>query len=78
MILLGASGILRVKKSSGPRGIIPMLKKRFPDTEWNEDKRWVIGGNIWSSGKHFFDFTDPKGFPCFFTSICYRAIMVKA
>jgi len=50
-ILLGQSGILKGNKASGPRGIIPKLRKEFPDTTWVEDKRWVKSGNIWTSGK---------------------------
>lgn len=49
--LLGQAGVLKGKTASGPRGIIPSLVKKFPDTKWDEDKRWVKDGNIWSSGK---------------------------
>jgi putative intracellular protease/amidase len=49
--ILGQSGILKGKSASGPRGVIPMLKKKFPDTKWVDDKRWVKDGNIWTSGK---------------------------
>jgi putative intracellular protease/amidase len=50
-ILLGQGGILKGKKASGPRGIVPKLQKQFPDTTWVDDKRWVKDGNIWTSGK---------------------------
>jgi transcriptional regulator GlxA family with amidase domain len=49
--ILGQSGILKGKSSSGPRGVIPVLRKKFPDTKWVDDKRWVRDGNIWTSGK---------------------------
>lgn len=49
--LLGQGGILKGKKASGPRALIPILRKKFPDVEWNDDKRWVQDGNVWTSGK---------------------------
>lgn len=48
--ILGQSGILKGKKASGPRALVPKLRKSFPYTEWNDNKRWVHDGNIWSSG----------------------------
>lgn len=50
-ILLGQAGVLKGKTASGPRAIIPTLAKNFPDTEWDEDKRWVHDGNVWTSGE---------------------------
>jgi transcriptional regulator GlxA family with amidase domain len=50
-IILGQSGILKGKKASGPRGLVPKLRKDFPDTTWVDDKRWVKEGSIWTSGK---------------------------
>jgi len=50
-ILLGQSGILKGKKASGPRAIVPVLQKSFPETQWIDDKRWVKDGNIWMSGE---------------------------
>lgn len=49
-ILLGQAGILKGRNASGPRALVPMLKK-FPDTHWIDDKRWVKDENIWTSGK---------------------------
>jgi putative intracellular protease/amidase len=49
--LLGQSGLLKGKKASGPRALIPMLRKKFPEVEWNDSKRWVQDGNVWTSGK---------------------------
>ena len=49
--ILGQAGVLKGKKASGPRGVLPILKKNFPDTKWVDDKRWVKDGNIWTSGK---------------------------
>lgn len=51
--LLGQSGILEGKDASGPRALVPTLKKKFPDANWIDDKRWVHDGNIWMSGKLF-------------------------
>jgi transcriptional regulator GlxA family with amidase domain len=60
-ILLGQSGSLRGMNATGPKAIVPMLRKKFPDTKWVDDKRWVKDGNIWSSGKsyNFLPFVEP-------------------
>lgn len=50
-ILLGQSGILKGKKASGPRALVPKMRKMFPEVDWNDNKRWVHDGNIWSSGE---------------------------
>lgn len=50
--MLGQSGILTGKSASGPRALIPDLKKKFPTVKWVADKRWVTDGNIWTSGMH--------------------------
>ena len=49
--LLGQAGLLKGKSANGPRGVLPTLQKKFPDTKWIDDKRWVKDGNIWTSGK---------------------------
>jgi len=54
--VLAQSGVLKGKVASGPRAIVPALKKKFPDTKWVDDKRWVHDGNIWSSGKRALPF----------------------
>ena len=46
----GYSGVLKGKRATGPRMLVPELKKKFPEAIW-EDKRWVSDGNLWSSGK---------------------------
>jgi len=46
------SGILKGKKATGPRALVPALKKTFPDTEWGE-KRWTRDGAVWCSGRFF-------------------------
>jgi transcriptional regulator GlxA family with amidase domain len=43
------SGILKGRTATGPRGLLPMLKSKFPETEW-QDQRWVQDGKIWTSG----------------------------
>lgn len=50
-ILLAQSGILKGRSASGPRALVPVLRKEFSDTKWVDDKRWVVDGNIWSSGE---------------------------
>lgn len=49
--VLGQSGVLNGRTASGPRPIVPRLRKEFPDARWVDDKRWVKDGNIWSSGE---------------------------
>ena len=47
----GYAGILDGKNVTGPRALVPQLKKLFPQATF-EDKRWVVDGNIWSSGMY--------------------------
>lgn len=48
---MAQAGVLKGRKVCGTRGIIPELKKMYPDVLWDEERRWVQDGNIWSSGK---------------------------
>ncbi|KAB8303354.1 hypothetical protein EYC80_004786 [Monilinia laxa] len=50
IFLVAQSGILKELNASGPRALVPSLKKEFPDTKWVDDRRWVVDGNIWSCG----------------------------
>jgi len=43
------SGTLKGKRATGPRALVPDLRKKFPDTQWVE-KRWTKDGSIWCSG----------------------------
>ena len=43
------SGILEGRRATGPRPLLPRLRKQFPGTSWM-DKRWEVDGNLWSSG----------------------------
>jgi transcriptional regulator GlxA family with amidase domain len=52
IFILGQSGVLKGKKASGPRPLVPTLQKKFPEATWVDNKRWVEDGNIWSSGKN--------------------------
>ena len=45
----GYSGVFNGRRATGPRELVPELKKKFPKVTW-EDKRWTSDGNIWSSG----------------------------
>ena len=45
----GPAGILKGKRATGPRALLPELKQKFPEAVW-EDKRWVRDGNLWNSG----------------------------
>lgn len=44
------AGLFKGRKATGPRILIPELKKKFPEATW-EDKRWVSDGNLWASGE---------------------------
>lgn len=49
--LLAQAGVLKGKKACGMRGIVGELKEKYPDTLWDEGRRWVQDDNIWSSGE---------------------------
>ena len=49
MYAAAPAGIMKGRRATGPRALVPDLKKKFPDVVW-EDKRWVSDGNLWSSG----------------------------
>lgn len=51
VFVLAQSGVLEGKRASGPRALVPSLKKRFGGTRWVDDRRWVRDGNIWTSGE---------------------------
>ncbi|CRG91922.1 Lipase [Talaromyces islandicus] len=46
----GYSGIYDSKHVTGPRFLIPNLRKLFPKTEWDESVRWKQDGHIWTAG----------------------------
>lgn len=69
----GQSGILSGKRVTGPRALLPTLRKQFPEAKW-EDKRWMKDGNLWCSGKSAY--TVHPRFPCIFRNdICPRSCL---
>lgn len=50
IIPTGHTGILNGRKATGPREMVPELRKKFPEATW-EEKRWTSDGNLWTSGK---------------------------
>ena len=54
----GHAGILKGKRVTGPRVLVPELKKKFSGAVW-EDKRWVNDGNLWNSGMSRVPFSEP-------------------
>ncbi|CAG8950482.1 hypothetical protein HYFRA_00006978 [Hymenoscyphus fraxineus] len=48
--LLAQAGVLSGRRASGPRDIVGGLRERYPETSWDEGRRWVRDGNVWSSG----------------------------
>ena len=61
----GAAGILKGKRATGPRELVPELKQKFPEALW-EDKRWVSDGNLWNSGMLPGFFCSASWFFCYF------------
>ena len=45
----GYAGILNGKRVSGPRGLLPDLKKKFPQAKYVE-RRYETDGRLWSAG----------------------------
>ncbi|KAL9622887.1 MAG: hypothetical protein Q9160_002813 [Pyrenula sp. 1 TL-2023] len=43
------AGILAGKTATGPRPMIPMMRKMAPDVKW-EERRWCRDGKLWTSG----------------------------
>lgn len=51
IFVCGYAGIVRQKRVTGPRGLIPMLKARFPEAGvWDSEMRVVRDGRLWTSG----------------------------
>jgi transcriptional regulator GlxA family with amidase domain len=58
VLVAAEAGVLDGKRATGPRGLLePLLKKNHTKIIW-EDKRWTTDGNVWTSGKLVFWFTD--------------------
>lgn len=59
-LIAAAAGILEGRSASGPRGLLPKLRKDHPGVKWDDKRRWVKdlpgekkGGSkavVWSSG----------------------------
>ncbi|EXJ76856.1 hypothetical protein A1O3_10501 [Capronia epimyces CBS 606.96] len=45
----GYAGLLDGKRVTGPRGLLPKLKEKFPAARF-VDRRWERDGRLWSSG----------------------------
>ncbi|KAL1968024.1 hypothetical protein VTN77DRAFT_2153 [Rasamsonia byssochlamydoides] len=51
VLLSGHCGILKGKHVTGPRALIPSLRKKFPEAaKWDDTTRVVHDGNLWTSG----------------------------
>ncbi|KAK2873277.1 hypothetical protein FQN49_002467 [Arthroderma sp. PD_2] len=46
----GYAGILDQKNATGPKGLISDLQAKFPGVKWDNSRRVVKDGNIWTSG----------------------------
>ena len=49
--LLAESGSYKGREASAPRALVGELSKKFPNVRWDDSRRWVQDGNLWSSGK---------------------------
>jgi transcriptional regulator GlxA family with amidase domain len=49
--VLGWSGVCEGRMVTGPRILIPALRRRFPRAWWDDGQRMVRDGNIWSCGE---------------------------
>jgi transcriptional regulator GlxA family with amidase domain len=49
--VLACAGILDGKKASAPRGLVGRLRKEHSGVDWDDERRWVRDGRIWSSGE---------------------------
>ena len=52
VFVAGYAGVLDGRRATGPRALLPELRKKFPEARW-EDRRWVSDGNVWCSGGCF-------------------------
>ena len=45
-LVAAQSGIVDGRKASGPRALVPDLRKKFPNVQWDIDRRWVRDGHV--------------------------------
>lgn len=51
VFVAGYAGVLDGRRATGPRALLPELRRKFPRAKW-EDRRWVSDGNVWCSGMY--------------------------
>jgi transcriptional regulator GlxA family with amidase domain len=44
------AGVLDGKKATVNHAAIPFLEEKLPAVNWTDEKKWIIDGNIWTSG----------------------------
>jgi transcriptional regulator GlxA family with amidase domain len=49
-MVLAAVGLLDGKRATINKQVIDIVEKRFPETEWVRDERWVVDGKFWTGG----------------------------
>ncbi|KAK6714673.1 hypothetical protein SNK04_005606 [Fusarium graminearum] len=49
-VVAALAGVLDGKNATVNHGAIPFLKEKFPSVNWTDEKKWVVDGNIWTSG----------------------------
>jgi transcriptional regulator GlxA family with amidase domain len=49
--VLACAGVLNGRKASAPRGLVGRFREEHGGVEWDDKRRWVRDGRIWSSGE---------------------------
>ena len=49
-MLAAQAGVLDGKNATINHGAVSFMKQKFPNVKWTDEKKWIIDGNIWTSG----------------------------
>ena len=51
-IVLGASGVADGRRATGNRGVVGLLRERYPAVRWSGEERWVVDeeARLWTCG----------------------------
>ncbi|KAM0186955.1 hypothetical protein ACHAPA_008051 [Fusarium lateritium] len=45
-----AAGVLDGRKATVNHACIPLVKQKFPNVEWTDEKQWIVDENVWTAG----------------------------
>ncbi|KAF5635977.1 dj-1 family [Fusarium sp. NRRL 52700] len=45
-----AAGVLDGKNATVNHSTIKLLRLKFPNVKWTDEKKWIVDGNIWTAG----------------------------